>query len=134
MELERIAREIELAITDVPGTRSAFADRVLGGKYLDLVPDRTALARHNIDMGTFQTVVQTALGGMQLAQSVEGRERYNVMLRYERKFRESARDLKDILIPAPGGAHIPLGDLASIQYVEGPVSYTHLTLPTILLV
>jgi len=120
VELERIAREIELAITDVPGTRSAFADRVLGGKYLDLVPDRTALARHNIDMGTFQTVVQTALGGMQLAQSVEGRERYNVMLRYERKFRESARDLKDILIPAPGGAHIPLGDLASIQYVEGP--------------
>ncbi len=119
-ELERIAREIESAVTDVPGTRSAFADRVLGGKYLDLVPDRTALARHNIDMGTFQSVVQTALGGMQLAQSVEGRERYNIMLRYDRRFRESSHDLKDILVPAPSGAHIPLGDLATIEYVEGP--------------
>ena len=119
-ELERIAKEIELVITEVPGTRSAFADRVLGGKYLDLTPDRAALARHNIDLGTFQTVVQTALGGMKLAQSVEGRERYNVMLRYDRRFRESARDLQDILVPSPSGAHIPLGDLATVQYVEGP--------------
>lgn len=120
VEIERIARDIEAAIADVPGTRSAFADRVMGGKYLEITPDRSELARRNIDMGVFQTVVQTALGGMQLSQSVEGRERYNIMLRYDRPFRESPEDLEVILVPTPSGAHIPLGELATIAYTEGP--------------
>lgn len=119
-EIETIAREIETVIADIPGTRSAFADRVLGGKYLEITPDRTELARRNIDMGVFQAVVQTALGGMPLSQSVEGRERYDIILRYDRPFRESAEDLEDILVPTPTGAHIPLGDLATIGYTEGP--------------
>jgi Cu(I)/Ag(I) efflux system membrane protein CusA/SilA len=120
VEIERIARDIESAVADVPGTRSAFADRVLGGKYLEITPDRSELARRNIDMGVFQAVVQTALGGMQLAQSVEGRERYDIILRYDRPFRESPDDLKNILVPTPYGAHIPMGELATIAYTEGP--------------
>lgn len=119
-EIESIARDIETVIADLPGTRSAFADRVLGGKYLEITPDRTELARRNIDMGTFQSVVQTALGGMRLSQSVEGRERYDIILRYDRPFRESSEDLEDILVPTPVGAHIPLAELATIRYTEGP--------------
>jgi len=120
IEIERIARDIEAVVSDVPGTRSAFADRVLGGKYLEITPDRAELARRNIDMGVFQTVVQTALGGMRLAQTVEGRERYDIILRYDRPFRESPDDLDNILVPTPTGAHIPLGDLATIAFTEGP--------------
>lgn len=119
-EIEKIAREIETVVTDIPGTRSAFADRVLGGKYLEILPDRSELARRNIDMGTFQSVIQTALGGLALAESVQGRERYNIMLRYERAFRETGEDLENILIPTPTGAHIPLDEVADISYAEGP--------------
>lgn len=115
-----ITREIEAVVARVPGTRSAFADRVLGGKYLEITPNRAELARRNIQMGTFQSVIQTALGGMQLAESVQGRERYGIMLRYERAFRETAEDLDDILIPTPDGAHIPLSEVATVAYAEGP--------------
>jgi Cu(I)/Ag(I) efflux system membrane protein CusA/SilA len=93
---------------------------VLGGKYLEIKPDRSELARRNIDMSVFQTVIQTALGGMKLSQSVEGRERYNIILRYDRPFRETPDDLYRILVPTPSGAHIPLGELASIEYSQGP--------------
>lgn len=118
--LNRIALDVEAAVKDVPGTRSAFADRVIGGKYLEIEPDRNELARRNIDLGVFQRVIQTALGGMKISESVQGRERYNIMLRYERPFREHPEDLGDILIPTPQGQHIPLGELASINFVEGP--------------
>lgn len=118
--IEAIAREIEGVVSGVPGTRSAFADRVLGGKYLEITPNRAELARRNIQMGTFQSVIQTALGGMKLAESVQGRERYGIMLRYERAFRETAEDLDDILIPTPDGAHIPLREVATVTYAEGP--------------
>jgi len=120
VEIERIARDIESVVAGIPGTRSAFADRVLGGKYLEITPDRAELARRNIDMGVFQSVVQSALGGLRLSQSVEGRERYDIILRYDRPFRESAGDLEAILVPTPAGAHIPLGDLATIAFSEGP--------------
>jgi Cu(I)/Ag(I) efflux system membrane protein CusA/SilA len=119
-ELDRLTREIEAAIAPVRGTRSAFADRVLGGKYLEITPDRAELARRGIDMGAFQMVVQTALGGAALGQSVEGRERYDIMMRYDRAFRETPDDIARILVPAPSGAHIPLGELADVAYVEGP--------------
>lgn len=118
--IERLARDVERVVAAVPGTRSAFADRVLGGRYLEITPSREELARRNIDMGVFQAVIQTALGGMRLAESVQGRERYDIMLRYDRPFRESADDLLDVLVPAPTGAQVPLGELADIAYVEGP--------------
>ena len=119
-ELERIAREVESAVSRVPGTRAALADRVLGGNYLEILPNRSELARRNIDMGVFQSVIQTALGGMKLAESVEGRERYDIMLRYDRPFRETRDDLENILVPTPTGAHIPLGELAAVSFTEGP--------------
>lgn len=118
--ISRIALDIEAAVKTVPGTRSAFADRVIGGKYLEITPDRTELARRNIDLGMFQRVIQTALGGMKISESIQGRERYNIMLRYERRFREHPEDLNDILVPTPMGQHIPLGELADIAFVEGP--------------
>jgi len=119
-EISRIALDVETAVKDVPGTRSAFADRVIGGKYLEITPNRDELARQNIDLGMFQRVIQTALGGMKISESVQGRERYNIMLRYERRHREQPRDLTNILIPTPQGQHIPLGELAGIEFVEGP--------------
>lgn len=116
----RVALDIEATIKDVSGTRSAFADRVTGGKYLEITPDRDELARRNIDLGVFQNIIGTALGGMKMSESIQGRERYNIMLRYDRPFREDPDDLSDILIPTPQGQHIPLGELAKIEFVEGP--------------
>ncbi len=118
--IERIALAVEGAVKDVEGTRSAFADRVQGGKYIEIRPDRRELARRNIDLAIFQSVIQTALGGMKLAESVQGRERYDIILRYDRPFRESTEQLADILVPTPRGQHIPLGELAEIVYVDGP--------------
>ena len=119
-EISRIALDVEAAVKTVEGTRSAFAERVVGGKYLEINPDRDELARQNIDLGMFQRIIQTALGGMKISESVQGRERYNIMLRYERPFREYPEDLADILVPTPQGQHIPLGELAGIEFVEGP--------------
>ncbi|HXI86030.1 MAG TPA: CusA/CzcA family heavy metal efflux RND transporter [Parvularculaceae bacterium] len=119
-EINNIASKVERVVASVRGTRSAFADRVLGGKYLEITPNRTELARRNIGMAAFQSVIQTALGGMKLAESVEGRERYDITLRYDRPFRETAGDLSDILIPTPEGQHIPLGELAKVSFTEGP--------------
>ena len=119
-EISRIALDVEVAVKDIEGTRSAFADRVVGGKYLEITPNRDELARQNIDLGMFQSVIQTTLGGMKISESVQGRERYNIMLRYERPFREHPEDLANVLVPTPMGRHIPLGELAKIEFVEGP--------------
>jgi len=119
-EIERIAREVEGVVQKVNGTRSAFADRVQGGRYLEIIPDRKELARRSIDLATFQDVVATALGGMRAGEVIDGRERYGIMLRYDRPFRESREQLLDILVPAGPTLHIPLGELASISYTEGP--------------
>jgi Cu(I)/Ag(I) efflux system membrane protein CusA/SilA len=119
-EIGKVALAVEKAVKDVPGTRSAFADRVIGGKYLEITPDRDALARYNIDLSIFQNIIATALGGMKMAESIQGRERYNIMLRYDRPFREDPSDLDNILIPTPQGQHITLSEVASIEFVEGP--------------
>jgi Cu(I)/Ag(I) efflux system membrane protein CusA/SilA len=118
--ISRIALDVEAAVKDIEGTRSSFADRVVGGKYLEITPNRDELARQNVDLGIFQQVIQTALGGMHISESVQGRERYNIMLRYERQFREEEKDIANILVPTPAGQHIPLGEMATIQFVEGP--------------
>ncbi|MAS87177.1 MAG: CusA/CzcA family heavy metal efflux RND transporter [Micavibrio sp.] len=119
-EIDRIAKEVEGRAKDVPGTRSAIADRVVGGKYIEIIPDRRKLARYGIALKTVQQVIQTALGGMQLDEAVEGRERYPIMLRYDRPYREHINDLDNILVSSPNGAHIPLADLADIRIAEGP--------------
>jgi Cu(I)/Ag(I) efflux system membrane protein CusA/SilA len=118
--IERAALQLEGVVKDIPGTRSVFADRVVGGKYLEIRPDRRELARRNIDLAAFQSVIQTAIGGMKLAESVQGRERYNIMLRYDRPFRETPEQLAEVLIPTPAGQHIPLAELATIEVTDGP--------------
>ena len=118
--IQRIALQVEGAVKKIDGTRSAFADRVTGGKYLEIKPDRRELARRNIDMAVFQSVIRTALGGMKLSESVQGRERYNIMLRYARPFRERPDQISSILVPTPKGQHVPLGELATLSFAEGP--------------
>lgn len=119
-EIDRIAKDVEARAKNVPGTRSAIADRVVGGKYIEIIPDRRELARYGIALKTVQQVIQTALGGMQLDEAVEGRERYPIMVRYDQPFREHITDLDNILVSSPNGAHIPLATLADIRVAEGP--------------
>lgn len=119
-QIDKIAKDIEVLAREVPGTRSVIADRVVGGKYIEIVPDRREIARYGISLSMVQMVIQTALGGMQLDEAVEGRERYPIMLRYDRPFREHVSELDNILVPTPQGAQIPLADLAEIRIAEGP--------------
>lgn len=118
--IDRIAKDVEELAQKVPGTRSAIADRVVGGKYIEIIPDRREIARYGISLGLVQRIIQTALGGIQLDEAVEGRERYPIMLRYDRPFREHVSALDDILVPTPQGAQIPLADLSEIRIAEGP--------------
>lgn len=119
-KINQIALSIESLLKDVDGTRSIYSDRVLGGKYIEITPNREKLARHNISIGTFQTVVQTTLGGIKITETIQNRERYNVVLRYQRKYRESIHDLQNILVPSDNNVHIPLGEVATIKFTEGP--------------
>lgn len=120
--IERIARQVEQAIKDVPGTRSAYAERITGGYYLTIVPDRDALARYGLSMNTVQNVIATALGGETITNTVEGRERYSVILRYPRELRDSPQRIaSEVLVPTENGL-IPLGQLASLRLEQGPPS------------
>ena len=135
-ELERIAGQIEGRIRSVPGTGSVFAERVMGGNYVEFDIDREAIARYGLTLGEVQEVLQVALGGMPLTTTVEGLERYGVILRYDRDYRENLEALRDILIPvkssgaspamAGGGngglaAQIPLSQLAKVRVVAAPM-------------
>ena len=119
-KIDQIAKDVEHMARGVEGTRSAIADRVVGGKYIEIIPDRRELARYGVSLTSVQIVIQTALGGMMLDEAVIGRERYPIMVRYDRPFREHISDLEDILVAAPNGAQIPLADLADIRLAEGP--------------
>ncbi|MGO9204525.1 MAG: efflux RND transporter permease subunit [Limisphaerales bacterium] len=120
-ELERVASEIEAVVKAVPGTLSAFAERTMGGNYIQFNIDRDAIARYGLTVGDVQDVLQVALGGMPLTTTVEGLERYAVNLRYGRDFRDSLGALREIVVPAPTGAQIPLGQLAKIETVHAPM-------------
>ena len=120
-ELERIASEIEAVIKRLPGTASVFAERVMGGNYIEFHIDRDAIARYGLTVGAVQDVLEVALGGMPLTTTVEGLERYSVNLRYDRDFRENLEALREIIVPTPGGAQIPLGQLARIELVRAPM-------------
>ncbi|HWY32792.1 MAG TPA: efflux RND transporter permease subunit, partial [Candidatus Acidoferrum sp.] len=122
-ELERIGTEVEAVVRQVPGTASAFAERVTGGHYIEFEINRDAIARYGLTIADVQDVLSVALGGMPLTTTVEGLQRYTVNLRYDRDFRSDLDSLKhDIVVPTPTGAQIPLGELASIQVVNGPMS------------
>jgi len=154
-ELERIGKEVERAVQTVPGTRSAFAERAVSGYYLDIAIDRAAAARHSVNVGDVQAVIATAIGGMTVTQTVEGRERYGVRLRYPQELRNTPERLASVLIPishtlqsgsptvstpgmaspgmssSAGASQIPLGQIATIRQVAGPmVVRTEDALPT----
>jgi Cu(I)/Ag(I) efflux system membrane protein CusA/SilA len=143
--LERLGKEIERAVQTVPGTRSAFAERAVSGYYLDIEIDRAAAARHGLNVGDIQAVIATAVGGMTITQTVEGRERYGVRLRYPQELRDTPERLASVLVatahglgstggvPAMSamgasageaggsGAYVPLGQVATIRQVAGPM-------------
>jgi Cu(I)/Ag(I) efflux system membrane protein CusA/SilA len=120
-ELERIASQIEVVVKGVPGTLSAFAERTMGGNYIQFDIDRKAIARYGLTVGDVQDVLQVALGGMPLTTTVQGLERYDINLRYSRDFRENLGALREIVVPTPTGAQVPLGQLARIETVRAPM-------------
>jgi Cu(I)/Ag(I) efflux system membrane protein CusA/SilA len=120
-ELERIATEIEAVIRTVPGTTNVFAERTLGGNYVQFDINRDQIARYGLRVADVQDVLEVALGGMPLTTTVEGLERYSVNLRYSRDFREDLEALREIIVPTPTGAQVPLGQLAKIETVHAPM-------------
>ena len=121
VSLERIAEQIEAIIRKVPGTASVFAERVMGGNYIEFNIDRDQIARYGLSVADVQDVLEVALGGMSLTTTVEGLERYTVNLRYDRDYRENLEALREIIVPTMQGAQIPLGQLASIKTVRAPM-------------
>jgi Cu(I)/Ag(I) efflux system membrane protein CusA/SilA len=110
-------------VRTVPGTTSAFAERVMGGYYLEIEPDRSALARYGLKVGDVQEVIRTGLGAEVVTTTVEGRERYTVNIRYPRTFRSSPQAIAtDALVAMPNGATVPLGQVAKISLAKGPAS------------
>jgi len=110
-------------VRNVPGTSSAYAERVIGGYYLDVVPDRDALARYGLMVGNLQGTIAMALGGDAVTTTVEGRERYTVNVRYPRDQRSDPKAIaRDVLISMPGGGTVPLGEVAKVQLDRGPTS------------
>ena len=120
--IEQTGYDLEKLLKEVDGVQgmSVFADRVVGKPYLEMEIDRDAIARFGLTINQLQSTISSAIGGMQLTTTVEGRERFPVRLRYAREYRDNPDDLKKILIPTPTGAQIPLGDLVNIQYTRGP--------------
>ena len=122
-ELERIATQVEAVMRTVPGTVSAYAERVMGGNYIEFDIRRDEIARYGLTVGDVQDVLAVALGGMPITTTVEGLERYAITLRYDRDFRSNLEALRhDIVIPTPTGAHVPLGQLADLRVVSAPMS------------
>jgi Cu(I)/Ag(I) efflux system membrane protein CusA/SilA len=121
--LEGLATQVERVVHDVPGTTSAFAERLEGGHYVEIEPDRQAAARYGLKVEDIQNVVATALGGETVTTTVEGRERYGVNVRYPRSLRDDPQAIaSQVLVPTMGGAMVPLGQIARIHVTLGPPS------------
>ncbi|MBY3193810.1 efflux RND transporter permease subunit [Rhizobium laguerreae] len=119
-EMAKVARQIETVLKTIPGTSSAYAERVIGGYYLDIVPDRTALGRYGLTINDIQDVVGMALGSEVVTSTVEGRERYGVAIRYPRASRSDPQSIaRDVLISLPGGGTVPLGEVADVKLTRG---------------
>ena len=119
-EMEKLARQIEAVVKTVPGTTSAFAERITGGFYLNIEPDREQLARYGLAVGDLMDVVGAALGGEMVTTTVEGRERYGVAVRYPRELRSDPQQIaREVLVPTMDGAMIPLGQVAKVVVAKG---------------
>jgi Cu(I)/Ag(I) efflux system membrane protein CusA/SilA len=120
--LQSIGERVEAVLRGVPGTSSVYAERVVGGNYLDIEIDRTRIARYGLTVGDVQDVIRTAIGGVNVTYTVEGLERYPVNLRYSRELRDNVSSLQRVLVPTPSGAQVPLGQLATLRFEKGPAS------------
>lgn len=119
-EIERVGLEIERVLRTVPGATDIVADRIVGKPYVQIRIDREKAARYGVNVRDAQDVIEMALGGMNLMESVEGRERYPIRVRLAREYRESLDSISNVLVPTSGGAQVPLGQLATIETVLGP--------------
>jgi Cu(I)/Ag(I) efflux system membrane protein CusA/SilA len=123
VEIDKLAKQIEQVLKAVPGTSSAYAERGIGGYYLELTPDRAALARYGIMVQDVQDVIGTALGGQTVTTTVEGRQRFSVNMRYPRDLRSNPLAIaNDVLVPMPNGGAVPLGEVAKVAPARGPTS------------
>ena len=118
--IEGIGKDIEAILTDVPGTASVFSERVSGGRYIEINPNREQAARFGLNIADIHTVVGSAIGGVNITQTVEGLERYPVNLRYPRHTRDDIEKIKNLPLVTPSGAHIPLSRVADIRFTQGP--------------
>ncbi|MEM1202074.1 MAG: CusA/CzcA family heavy metal efflux RND transporter [Acidobacteriota bacterium] len=118
--LEGLAGQVEAVVRQLPGTASAFAERVTGGLFLDVDIDRRAIARYGLHVADVQDTVASAVGGMNVSWVVAGRERYPISVRYPRELRDDLDALRGVLVHAPSGVDVPLGRLASLNLVDGP--------------
>ncbi|MEJ2492491.1 MAG: efflux RND transporter permease subunit [Desulfuromonadales bacterium] len=118
--LSRLGEQIEAIVREIPGTLSAFSERVVGGNYLDYEIDREAVARFGLTVGDVQDIIKSAIGGMNITQTVEGLERYPVNIRYQRDYRNDLQALTRVLVPIAGGKHIPISQIAEIKIRKGP--------------
>jgi Cu(I)/Ag(I) efflux system membrane protein CusA/SilA len=123
VEMEKIARQIETVLRTVPGTSSAYAERVIGGYYLNIDPDRAQLARYGLMVGDLQNLIAMALGAEPVTTTVEGRERYTVSIRYPRDYRSDPQAIAtQVLVPLADGGTVPLGQIARVNLAQGPSS------------
>ncbi|HEB88300.1 MAG TPA: efflux RND transporter permease subunit [Deltaproteobacteria bacterium] len=122
MKLQELGQEVEGILADEPGTLSIFAERVVGGNYLDFDIDRHEIARYGLTIADVQDVIQSAIGGMNVTWTVEGLERYPVNVRYSRELRDNLAMLRRVLVPTPSGAQVPLSQLAKLEIRKGPPS------------
>jgi Cu(I)/Ag(I) efflux system membrane protein CusA/SilA len=118
--IEKTALEIESTLKDLPGTKTVFAERVSGGFYVDFEVNRKEAARYNLKTSDVNDVIQTAIGGMNITQTVEGRERYSINVRYPRELRNDMDTLGRVLVATPDGRQIPISQIADIQISTGP--------------
>lgn len=119
-EIERIGREIEKAVMQVAGTTSAYSERVVGGRYIEIIPNRIAAARYGLNISDINQIVSAAIGGINITQTVEGLERYPVNLRFPREQRDDLEKLRALPLVTPTGAQIPLELVAEIKITDGP--------------
>ncbi len=118
--IERVGRDIEAAVRTVPGTASAFAERVSGGRYIEIVPDRARLARHGLSIADAQRIVSTAIGGENVGEVVDGLQRFPINVRYPRELRDSVDELRALPIVSVRGETLTLGTIASVEITDGP--------------
>jgi Cu(I)/Ag(I) efflux system membrane protein CusA/SilA len=119
-EIDRIAHEIEAAVKEVQGVTSVFAERLTGGRYVDIAIDRRAAARFGMNVADVQSVVSSAIGGETIGETVEGLQRFPISVRYPRELRDSVQKLRELPVVTERGAQVPLGALAEIRVTDGP--------------